>query len=196
VDIKENFKGHLSTINHHKMEVMRLCFKLGLYKQGILHDLSKYSPKEFISGVVFYTGDKSPNTTERRVTGKSEAWLHHKGRNRHHFEYWIDYGQEPGAGMQGTKMPVKYVVEMFCDRIAACKTYYKENYNDSMPFEYFNKNRKHYMMHPETMELLGKMLIMLKRYGEEDTLVYIRERILTGKYPKKTVVKKLIKYIK
>lgn len=190
MDIKENFKGHLSTINHHKMEVMRLCFKLGLYKQGILHDLSKYSPKEFISGVVFYTGDKSPNTTERRVTGKSEAWLHHKGRNRHHFEYWIDYGQEPGAGMQGTKMPVKYVVEMFCDRIAACKTYYKENYNDSMPFEYFNKNRKHYMMHPETMELLGKMLIMLKRYGEEDTLVYIRERILTGKYPKKDSGKK------
>ena len=145
MDIKENFKGHLSTINHHKMEVMRLCFKVGLYKQGLMHDLSKYSPKEFISGVVFYTGDKSPNTTERRVTGKSEAWLHHKGRNRHHFEYWIDYGQEPGSAMQGTKMPVKYVVEMFCDRVAACKTYYKENYNDSMPFEYFNKNRKHYM---------------------------------------------------
>lgn len=91
--------------------------------------------------------------------------------------------------MQGMKMPVKYVVEMFCDRVAACKTYYKENYNDSMPFEYFNKNRKHYMMHPETMELLGKMLIMLKRYGEEDTLVYIKERILTGRYPKKTAVK-------
>lgn len=189
MDIKENFKGHLSTINHHKMEVMRLCFKVGLYKQGLMHDLSKYSPKEFVSGVVFYTGDKSPNTAERRVTGKSEAWLHHKGRNRHHFEYWIDYGQEPGSAMQGMKMPVKYVVEMFCDRVAACKTYYKENYNDSMPFEYFNKNRKHYMMHPETMELLGKMLIMLKRCGEEDTLVYIRERILTGRYPKKTAVK-------
>lgn len=189
MDIMENFKGHLSTINHHKMEVMRLCFKVGLYKQGLMHDLSKYSPKEFISGVVFYTGDKSPNTTERRVMGKSEAWLHHKGRNRHHFEYWIDYGQEPGSAMQGMKMPIKYVVEMFCDRVAACKTYYKENYNDSMPFEYFNKNRKHYMMHPETMELLGKMLIMLKRYGEEDTLVYIRERILTGRYPKKTAVK-------
>lgn len=189
MDIKENFKGHLSTINHHKMEVMRLCFKVGLYKQGLMHDLSKYSPKEFVSGVVFYTGDKSPNTTERRVTGKSEAWLHHKGRNRHHFEYWIDYGQEPGSAMQGMKMPVKYVVEMFCDRVAACKTYYKENYNDSMPFEYFNKNRKHYMMHPETMELLGKMLIMLKRCGEEDTLVYIRERILTGRYPKKKAVK-------
>lgn len=180
MDLKENFKGHLSTINHHKMEVMRLCFKVGLYKQGLMHDLSKYSPKEFISGVVFFTGDKSPNTTERRVTGKSEAWLHHKGRNKHHFEYWIDYGKEPGSGMQGTEMPVKYVVEMFCDRVAACKTYYKEKYNDGMPFEYFNKNRKHYMMHPKTMQLLGKMLVMLKRYGEEDTLIYIRNRILKG----------------
>ena len=160
MDIKENFKGHLSTINHHKMEVMRLCFKVGLYKQGLMHDLSKYSPKEFISGVVFYTGDKSPNTTERRATGKSEAWLHHKGRNRHHFEYWIDYGQEPGSAMQGMKMPVKYVVEMFCDRVAACKTYYKEN--------------GHYRLQPENdtmdpiivdhVDILGKVFGVFRLY--------------------------------
>ena len=180
---------HFRTITRHKLLVMKYCFRIGLYKQGLLHDLSKYSPTEFLVGCKYYQGTRSPNNAEREATGVSMSWLHHKGRNRHHFEYWIDYGQEPGAGMQGTKMPVKYVVEMFCDRIAACKTYYKENYNDSMPFEYFNKNRKHYMMHPETMELLGKMLIMLKRYGEEDTLVYIRERILTGKYLKKPAVK-------
>lgn len=178
MDIAENFKGHLSTINHHKKEVMRLCFKLGLYKQGIMHDLSKYSPKEFISGVIFFSGDKSPNTTERMITGKSEAWLHHKGRNRHHFEYWIDYGVNGEKNMTGIKMPVKYVVEMFCDRVAACKTYYKDNYNDGMPFEYFNRNRSHYMMHPETERLLGKMLVMLKKFGEENTLQYIKNRIL------------------
>ena len=180
---------HFKTITKHKLLVMHYCFRAGLYRQGLLHDLSKYSPVEFLVGCKYYQGDRSPNNAEREDTGLSKSWLHHKGRNRHHFEYWIDYGQEPGSAMQGMKMPVKYVVEMFCDRVAACKTYYKENYNDSMPFEYFNKNRKHYMMHPETMELLGKMLIMLKRYGEEDTLVYIRERILTGKYPKKTAVK-------
>ena len=185
-----NFNGHLHTVNSHRRLVRKYCFKLGLYRQGMMHDLSKYSPSEFIPGVKYYQdGHRSPNNAQREDEGVSKAWLHHKGRNKHHFEYWIDYGQEPGAGMQGTKMPVKYVVEMFCDRIAACKTYYKENYNDSMPFEYFNKNRKHYMMHPESMELLGKMLIMLKRYGEEDTLVYIRERILTGKYLKKPAVK-------
>ena len=180
---------HFKTITTHKMWVMRYCFKIGLYWQGLTHDLSKYSPTEFLVGMKYYQGDRSPNNAEREDTGMSKSWMHHKGRNKHHFEYWIDYGQEPGSAMQGMKMPVKYVVEMFCDRVAACKTYYKENYKDSMPFEYFNKNRKHYMMHPETMELLGKMLIMLKRYGEEDTLVYIRERILTGRYPKKTAVK-------
>ena len=153
---------HFLTITHHKLLVMEGCFRVGLYRQGLLHDLSKYTWSEFKTGVNYYQGTRSPNAAEKEEKGYSPAWLHHKGRNRHHFEYWIDYGQEPGSAMQGMKMPVKYVVEMFCDRVAACKTYYKENYNDSMPFEYFNKNRKHYMMHPETMELLGKMLIMLK----------------------------------
>ncbi len=174
----DNIRGHLKTINAHKAEVMRLCFKLGLYRQGLMHDLSKYSPKEFITGTIYYTGKKSPNTVERQITGKSEAWLHHKGRNRHHFEYWIDYGKEPDTQMQGMVMPLRCVVEMFCDRIAASKTYNKEIYNDSMPYEYFMKNKDHYMMHPQTMRLLGKLLVMLKKYGEEETLSYIKNRLL------------------
>ena len=178
MNIKENFKGHLSTINHHKMEVMRLCFKVGLYKQGLMHDLSKYSPKEFISGVVFYTGDKSPNTTERRVTGKSEAWLHHKGRNRHHFEYWIDYGQEPGSAMQGMKMPVKYVVEMFCDRVAASKNYNRDEYTDAYPLNYYLRGRSRDLLHPESAKLLESMLAMLAEKGEDFTFDYIRREIL------------------
>ena len=174
MDIKENFKGHLSTINHHKMEVMRLCFKVGLYKQGLMHDLSKYSPKEFISGVVFYTGDKSPNTTERRVTGKSEAWLHHKGRNRHHFEYWIDYGQEPGSAMQGMKMPVKYVVEMFCDRVAASKIYNGASYTDADSIEYYYREKSR-RLHPDTAKDIELLLNMLKDKGEKETFRYIRK---------------------
>ena len=157
---------------------MRLCFKLGLYRQGIMHDMSKYSPREFLSGVRYFDGSKSPNTVERQLTGLSTAWLHHKGRNRHHFEYWVDYGQKSGAPMEGMKMPVRYVAEMFCDRVAACKTYYPDTYDQSYPFKYFMKNRKHYMIHPDTERLLGKLLLMLKLYGEEDTLRYIRERIL------------------
>lgn len=86
-----NFFGHLSTINHHKWLVMQHCFKVGLYRQGLLHDLSKYSPVEFLAGVKYYQGFESPNNAERRAIGYSRAWLHHKGRNKHHLEYWTDY---------------------------------------------------------------------------------------------------------
>ena len=109
---------HLQTINHHKYLVMKECFEVGLYKQGLLHDMSKYSPTEFLVGCKYYQGNRSPNNAEREATGYSRAWLHHKGRNKHHYEYWIDYSVTPGEGMVGLKMPLRYVVEMFMDRIA------------------------------------------------------------------------------
>ena len=82
--------GHFKTITKHKILVAKGCFKVGLYCQGIMHDMSKYSPTEFIPGAKYYQGNQSPNNIERRKYGISRAWLHHKGRNRHHFEYWID----------------------------------------------------------------------------------------------------------
>ena len=87
-----NFWGHLRTILHHKNLVRHYCFRAGLYKQGIMHDWSKYSPVEFINSVRnFQGGKKSPNFGEKATKGYSSSWLHHKGRNRHHFEYWIDF---------------------------------------------------------------------------------------------------------
>ena len=55
-----------------------------------MHDLSKYSREEFWTGVRYYQGNRSPNAAERETVGFSKAWLHHKGRNKHHYEYWID----------------------------------------------------------------------------------------------------------
>lgn len=77
---------HFKTITMHRILVMQGCFKMGLYWQGLTHDLSKYSPTEFKTGVQYYQGDKSPNAAEREAKGYSESWLHHKGRNRHHYE--------------------------------------------------------------------------------------------------------------
>ena len=96
---------HFRTITHHKILVMKECFKLGLYRQGLLHDLSKYSPSEFWTGVKYYQGDRSPNAAEREQIGYSAAWLHHKGRNKHHFEYWIDFSNDRTKGLVGNKMP-------------------------------------------------------------------------------------------
>lgn len=156
------------------MLVAKYCFKAGLYRQGLLHDLSKYSPAEFITGVKYFQGDKSPNTAERAELGFSRAWLHHKGRNKHHIEYWIDYAQGGDHKMSGIEMPVRYIVEMFCDRIAACRVYLGDKYTDSSPFDYYKRSRPHYMIAPGTDRLLRRLLIILRDYGEERAFGYCR----------------------
>lgn len=169
--------GHFCTITHHRLLVMKYCFRIGLYRQGLTHDLSKYSPAEFIPGVRYYQGNRSPNDAERRDRGFSAAWLHHKGRNRHHLEYWVDYkiGGTPGQ-LYGIRMPEKYVLEMFCDRIAASRVYNKEKYHDGMPYEYFLKGLPYTPLHPDTARHLGALLRMLAERGEDETFRYIRRR--------------------
>ena len=175
-----NFNGHLHTVNAHRRLVRKYCFKLGIYRQGLMHDLSKYSPSEFIPGVKYYQdGHRSPNNAQREDEGVSKAWLHHKGRNKHHFEYWIDYDDDGSRTvLAGMKMPVKYVAEMFCDRIAASRIYNKEKYKDSDPLDYYIKGLGHYIMHPETDALLHKLLQMLADKGEEYTFEYIKKNVL------------------
>lgn len=168
---------HLKTINHHKWLVMKYCFRAGLYKQGLLHDLSKYSWVEFSVGAKYFQGDRSPNNAEREDKGYSLAWLHHKGRNKHHLEYWIDYSLTGDKPMAGMEMPARYVVEMFCDRIAASRTYNKEKYSDGDSLRYFEASKDHYMIHENTKKLLYRLLLMLKEEGEDATFRYIRSNI-------------------
>ena len=120
---------HFKTITRHRNKVILHCAKAGILWQGLFHDLSKYSPEEFIPGVIFYQGTRSPNEGEREEYGYSAAWMHHKGRNKHHFEYWTDYDPKTRQ-MEPVKMPLKYVKEMFCDRVAASKIYGGEKYTD------------------------------------------------------------------
>ena len=171
--------AHFKTITKHRHLVCKYCFRLGLYRQGLLHDLSKYSPAEFWRGAKYYQGTRSPNDAERKETGVTLAWLHHKGRNKHHLEYWIDYNVDRSASpsMMGYKMPVKYVAEMFCDRIAACKVYMKDEYTDSAAYNYFMKSKYRLLIHPETSDEIEKMLVMLKKYGEEYAFSYVKERL-------------------
>lgn len=171
--------AHFKTITKHRHLVCKYCFRLGLYRQGLLHDLSKYSPTEFRKGAQYYQGTRSPNDAERKETGVSLAWLHHKGRNRHHLEYWIDYCFEPDGSvhMGGYRMPIRYVAEMFCDRIAACRVYMKEDYTDAAAYDYFMRSKKHLLIHPDTRQELEEMLRKLKTEGEERAFSYVRKRI-------------------
>ena len=173
----KNFFGHLHTVGRHRRLVRKYCFRLGLYRQGLMHDLSKYSPTEFGPGVRYYTGKKSPNAGERDEYGFSTAWMHHKGRNRHHFEYWTDY-VGPDKERVGVPMPVNYFCEMFCDRVAASRIYNGDAYTDAMPLEYYYRSREYRLMHKDTRELLEKLLVMLKDEGEDKTFEYVKKEIL------------------
>ncbi len=177
---------HFVTITEHRMEVMKGCFAVGLYRQGLLHDLSKYMPSEFLVGAKYFQGDRSPNNAEREDLGYSSSWLHHKGRNKHHYEYWIDYNSRMGKWedvMVPVKMPLKYVVEMMMDRIAACKIYNKGSYTDDMPLRYFTRSMNRVPMHKDTKKLLYALLKMLAVYGEEKTFRFVKKRLLKGKVP-------------
>lgn len=168
-----NALGHFKTITRHRHEVIKNCKKAGILWQGLRHDLSKYTPAEFISGAKYFQGDRSPNDMERSIHGYSSAWMHHKGRNKHHFEYWTDY--DPVTRKYGpVKMPLRYVKEMFCDRVAASKIYQGEKYMDSHPYEYFIGGKDRRLIHHETSDLTEKLLIMLMEDGEEKTFHYLK----------------------
>lgn len=170
---------HFKTITYHKYLVMKGCFAVGLYRQGICHDLSKYSWTEFRVGAKYYQGDRSPNNAEREAIGYSSAWLHHKGRNKHHYEYWIDYSTRSlEGGMQPVPMPRKYVVEMLMDRIAASKTYRGSAYTDRDPLDYYRGAKVPPLIHPKTKAQLEKLLTMLAEEGEEKTFAYVRSVVL------------------
>ncbi len=189
---------HFKTITNHRHLVMKMCFELGMYRQGLLHDLSKYSPTEFIPGALYYQGTESPNNAERRKKGHSSAWLHHKGRNKHHLEYWLDYDLEKKDGsVTGMKMPDNYIVEMFCDRVAASKIYHKDDYTDSSALQYYLNGKSKNILHPYTRKRLETLLYMLAEKGEDATFDYAKrymkgyKRYLKRKKYKKRLGKRL-----
>lgn len=170
---------HFKTITYHKWLVMKGCFSIGLYRQGICHDLSKYSPVEFLVGVRFYQGNQSPNNAEREWRGYSQSWLHHKGRNKHHYEYWIDYSLEKiKGGMAPAPMPIRYILEMIMDRIAASKVYAREKYTQKNPLDYYLWGRADAPLHPKTRAAMDLLLQFLAKYGEKEMVTFIKKEIL------------------
>lgn len=178
MNVLYNFWGHLATVSRHRALVLVYCCKAGIPWQGLWHDFSKFSPIEFWVGVRYYQGDHSPNEEERRQKGYSAAWLHHKGRNRHHLEYWIDYSGGGPNALAGVKMPPRFVAEMICDRMAASKTYRGSAYTNRDPWLYYAASKDHYVLHPETRAQMERALKLLRDEGEQAMFHYIRSQLL------------------
>lgn len=170
---------HFKTITKHRFLVMCGCFRVGLIWQGLTHDLSKYTPTEFWTGAKYYQGTRSPNTAEREDKGYSEAWMHHKGRNKHHYEYWTDMSRVTRC-YESVEMPRRYLVEMVMDRRAACMTYQGKAYTDGSALKYFMGSRERDLMHPNTREQLEFILTMLRDRGEKETFRFLRQTVLKG----------------
>lgn len=160
---------HLVTITKHKLVVMKYCFKCGIYKRGLLHDLSKFGIIEFGSSARYFQGNSSPIDAEKREKGYSLAWQHHKGHNPHHWEYWIDnigtYKNTP------IKIPYEYVIEMICDWLGAGIVYSKQKVNENMPYkeplEYYNKHKAERIFNEDTQWLIELFLGMIATKGIE-----------------------------
>lgn len=171
---------HFKTITYHKWLVLKGCFRVGLYRQGLTHDLSKYTPTEFWVGARYYQGNRSPNAAERDDKGYSEAWMHHKGRNRHHFEYWNDMNRQTRR-YESVPMPRRYLVESVMDRIAASKVYEGEKYTDRSALGYLQRSNDPNLMHPDSYRQMHHILTMLAENGEKETFQYLKRDILKGK---------------
>ena len=170
--------AHFCTITKHKKLVLKECFRVGLYKQGLLHDMSKYSWTEFRVGCRYYQGTRSPNNAEREEKGiLPHAPPQRTGTNTI-MNTGLIYSLEGPNLLAGMKMPVRYVVEMFLDRIAASKVYLGDAYTSDAPLAYYENGRADELMHKDTRELLEKLLHMLAEEGEETTYRYIRREVL------------------
>ena len=126
--------SHLNTVNKHRFLVFKLCCRAGIPWRGFVHDLSKYSIIEFSESVKYYSGKHSPIRDCKKVNGYSKAWLHHKGRNKHHYEYWYDYAAPEATPV----IPYKYAVESICDTLAAGIIYNGKDWTNSTQLEYWN----------------------------------------------------------
>lgn len=173
------FIKHLNVVNKHRWEVFKLCCKAGFPYRGLTHDLSKFSFEEMSESIKYYkisNGKYSPLAAAKKEVGFSKAWLHHFGRNKHHFEYWYDYS----APVQTPIIPFKYMVEMVCDRIAACKTYLGKDYNNSSALNYFLDKKDNYKLNPKMSDFLEEVFYELSKDGEK----VLNKKILLNIYNK------------
>ncbi len=174
-----NIFKHIKLVMKHKWVVFKLCIKVGEPWRGFMHDWSKFSPTEFIESVKYYNGHRSPISLCKEDVGYSKAWLHHKGRNKHHHQYWIDLTIPEKTII----IPYKYAVEMVCDELAAGMVYNGDKWNQNTQLEYYlNKERQQNLIHPQTDKFLIATFTEISKNGLDKTLTKDNIKKLYEKY--------------
>lgn len=165
MNLFKNFFSHLSVVTRHRWRVFINCFKCGIPWRGLVHDLSKFSATEFFEGVKYFQGNRSPIGACRKASGMSRAWLRHKGRNKHHIEYWQD-----DECQEHPLMPYKYAVECICDKLAATRVYAGKNYSSDLPLLHWERYGCKARGNPLTLSFIEKVFVDVKLHGENYVL--------------------------
>ena len=168
---------HFNLVNRHRFKVFKLCVKAGIPLRGLVHDLSKYSPTEFIESAKFYVGTHSPITEAKKANGYSKAWLHHKGRNKHHEEYWYDFN----APIKAPVIPYKYTIEMLCDNLAAGIVYKGKDFKNDYPLWYWENIKNKDLFHLKMINFFDNVFKEISEKGIDGVL---KKEILKEKYNK------------
>jgi len=174
----KNIIGHTKTIVKHRWIVFKLACKAGIPWRGFVHDLSKFSPTEFWEGVKYFVGTHSPITEAKKYKGYSDAWLHHRGRNKHHLEYWVDYDINTIAPV----IPYKYIVEKVCDDLSAGIVYNGKNWTPDVEYNYYMKQREVVLINPKIDNFLTDVYFQVKENGIDKTITKKNMKLLYKKH--------------
>lgn len=174
----KNTIGHFMVITKHRWVVFKLCCKVGQPWRGLVHDLSKYSPTEFWEGVRYFNGKHSPITDCKKDKGYSQAWLHHKGRNKHHTDYWVDLSAPDKTPI----IPYPYVAEMLCDKLAAGIIYKGKDWTKEYELEYWLNERDKTLVNDQVEALITEAFTQVSEVGIDKTLTKENVKKLYKKY--------------
>ena len=174
----KNIIGHTKTVAKHKWIVFKLACRAGIPWRGFVHDLSKFSPTEFGESVKYYVADNSWLDKYVSYKGYSDAWLHHKGRNKHHLEYWIDFDAKPVVPV----IPYKYAVEKVCDDLSAGMVYNGKNWKQDTQYNYYMLQREKVLVHPKIDNFLTEVFLQVKRNGVKQTITQKNMKTLYKKH--------------
>lgn len=174
----KNIVKHFMVITKHKWVVFKLCCKVGQPWRGLVHDLSKYSPTEFWEGVKYFNGKHSPISDCKKDIGYSNAWLHHRGRNKHHTDYWVDLNSPNKTPI----IPYKYVAEMICDKLAAGIIYKGKEWTKEYELKYWTYERDKTLVNEQVDKMITEVLTLVSENGINKTLTKKNLKQLYNKY--------------
>lgn len=136
---------HLYTIGIHKWYVFKVCKDLNILWRGITHDMSKFSYQEFIPSARYFHKGVSPLKVMKIKDGYCLAWNHHKGVNRHHWEWWLDCTE---GNLYSICPEWKDILEMFADWVGAGIAYNSGKFYQEEPLNYLLLRKDLNFMHP------------------------------------------------